>query len=163
MLTELAKLEEECMAAYEEYDAFTVATKTREFLRNVFASHYLEMAKGRAYGDGVTKEEQEAAWFTLHRVVKDLLLLMAPITPYVTDSIWRKLYGTQSIHLERFPKPKRYDVSEKVGLGILEFNAQVWEAKRGKGLALRDQIETTIPENLKLFEKDLARMHHIKP
>jgi len=162
VLTELAKLQEECAAAYENYDFFTVANKTREFLRNVFASHYLEMAKGRAYGDGVTKEEQEAAWFTLHKVVKETLLLLAPITPYVTDYVWRKLYGTQNIHLEKFPKPKRYDVSEKVGQSILEFNSQVWEAKRGKGLTLRDQIETRIPTNLKPFEADLVRMHHIK-
>jgi valyl-tRNA synthetase len=162
VLTELAKLQEECVAAYENYDVFTVATKTREFLRNVFASHYLEMAKGRAYGDGVTKEEQEAAWFTLHTVVKEMLLLLAPITPYVADYIWRRLYGGQSVHLEKFSKPKRYDVSEKVGQSILEFNSQVWEAKRGKGLTLRDQIETTIPTSLKPFEKDLVRMHHIK-
>jgi len=162
VLTELAKLQEECIAAYEDYDFFTVANKTREFLRNVFASHYLEMAKGRAYGEGATKEEQEAAWFTLHKVVRELLLLLAPITPYVTDYVWRKLYGTQNIHLERFPKPKRYDVSEKVGQSILEFNSQVWEAKRGKGLTLRDQIEARIPTNLKPFEADLVRMHHIK-
>jgi valyl-tRNA synthetase len=162
VLNEMAKLQEECATAYENYDAFTVATKVREFLRNVFASHYLEMAKGRAYGDGASKEEQEAAWFTLHEVVKGLLLLLAPIIPYSTDSIWRKLYGTQTIHLEKFPKPKRYDVSEKVSQSILEFNAQVWEAKRGKGLALRDQIEAVIPPNLKPFEKDLVRMHHIK-
>jgi valyl-tRNA synthetase len=163
MLTELAKLQEECIAAYEEYDSFTVATKIREFLRNVFASHYLEMAKGRAYGDGVTKEEQEAAWFTLHEVVKNLLLLLAPITPYITDYIWRRLYGTQSVHLEQYPKPTRYDVSEKVSQSILEFNAQVWEMKKGKGLALRDEIEARIPPDLKPFEKDLIRMHHIKP
>jgi hypothetical protein len=35
--------------------------------------------------------------------------------------------------------------------------------KKGKGLALRDEITATIPPNLKPFEKDLIRMHHIKP
>ncbi|HXW37446.1 MAG TPA: class I tRNA ligase family protein, partial [Nitrososphaerales archaeon] len=162
MLNELARLEEDCIAAYERYDSFAVATKLREFLWNVFASHYLEMAKGRAYGDGTTKEEQEAAWFTLHAVVKGVLLLLAPISPFITDAIWRRLYGTQSIHQERFPKPKRYDVSERVSQSIIEFNAQVWKTKRDKGLALKDQISTKIPSHLKPFEKDLVRMHHIK-
>jgi valyl-tRNA synthetase len=161
MLNELGKLTQECVEAYGRFDVFTVSTKVREFLWNVFASNYLEMAKGRAYGDGVTKDEQEAAWYTLHRVVKNLLLILAPITPYLTDYAWRKLYGTSSIHLEGFPEAERYDVSEKVSQGIMEFNAQVWKTKKDKGLALKDSINTRIPANLKQFEKDLVRMHHI--
>ena len=162
MLNELGKLTQDCADAYERFDVFTVSTKVREFLFNVFASNYLEMAKGRAYGDGATKAEQEAAWYTLHKVVKGMLLLLAPITPYLTDHTWRKLYGAQSIHLEAFPKPERFDVSEKVSQSIMEFNAQVWKTKRDKGLALKDSISARIPPNLKHFEKDLVRMHHLK-
>jgi valyl-tRNA synthetase len=162
MLNELGKLTQECTEAYERFDVFTVSTKVREFLWNVFASNYLEMAKGRAYGDGATKEEQEAAWYTLHKVVKSMLLLLAPITPYLTDHVWRKQYGTQSIHLEKLPKAERFDVSEKVSQSIMEFNAQVWKSKRDKGLALKDPIAARIPANLKHFEKDLVRMHHLK-
>lgn len=161
VLNELGKLTEDCVEAYGRFDLFTVSTKVREFLWNVFASHYLEMAKGRAYGDGATKGEQEAAWYTLHTVVRSMLLLVAPITPYITDSVWRKLYGARSIHLERFPKPQRFDVSEKVSQSIIEFNAQVWKSKKDRGMALKDSITTKIPANLKQFEKDLVRMHHI--
>jgi len=121
----------------------------------------LEMAKGRAYGDGATKGEQEAAWYTLHTVVKSLLLMLAPIVPYLTDYVWRKQYGAQSIHLEAFPKAQRFDITEKVSQSIMEFNAQVWKTKRDKGLALKDPIAARIPANLKHFEKDLVRMHHI--
>jgi valyl-tRNA synthetase len=161
MLNELGKLTEDCVEAYERFDVFTVSTKAREFLWNVFASNYLEMAKGRAYGDGATEAEQGAAWYTLHRVVKTLLLLLAPVIPYLTDYVWRKLYGTQSIHLQPFPKAERFEVSEKVSQSIMEFNAQVWKTKRDKGLALKDPIAARIPTNLKHFEKDLIRMHHI--
>ena len=161
MLNELGKLTQECAAAYERLDVFTVSTKVREFLWNVFASNYLEMAKGRAYGDGTTTREQEAAWYTLHKVVKSMLLLLAPITPYLTDYVWRRQYGAQSVHLEGFPKAERFDVSEKVSQSIMEFNAQVWKTKRDKGLALKDPIVTRVPANLKHFEKDLVRMHHI--
>jgi valyl-tRNA synthetase len=161
MLNELGKLIDECKKAYQNFDVFTVATKTREFLWNVFASNYLEMAKGRAYGDCVTKDEQEAAWYTLHEVVRSVLLLLAPISPFITDYIWRRLYGTQNIHLERFPVSCKFDVSEKVSQSIIEFNEQVWKTKRDKGLALKDSISARIPANLKQFEKDLVRMHHI--
>ncbi len=161
MLNELGKLIDECISSYERFDAYGVATKVREFLWNVFASNYLEMAKGRAYGDGVTKAEQEAAWYTLHEVVKGLLLLLAPITPYVTDYIWRKQYGPDTIHLQTFPRSKRFDVSEKVSQNILEFNAEVWKTKRDRGLALKDSIVAKVPPSLKPFEEDLVRMHHL--
>ena len=94
-------------------------------------------------------------------MIKNLLLLLAPITPFLTDYVWRKLYGAQSIHLEEFPEAQRFDVSEKVSQSIIEFNAQVWKTKRDKGLALKDPITARIPANLKHFEKDLVRMHHI--
>src|ERR1700730_12520372 len=84
ILSELNRLIEECMSGYAQGNAFVPATKIREFGWNVFAAHYIEMTKGRAYGDG-TNEEKEAAWFTLHRVMRCLLLLVAPITPHISD------------------------------------------------------------------------------
>ena len=162
VINELGKLTAECVEAYESFDVYAVSTKVREFVWNVFAANYMEMAKGRAYGDGASREEQEAAWYTLHLVVRNLLLLLAPIVPHFTDYIWRKQYGNGSVHLERFPKAERFDVTEKVSQSIMEFNAEVWKAKREKGLGLKDPFEARIPPALKLFEKDLVRMHHLE-
>ena len=134
----------------------------REFLWNVFASHYIEMAKGRAYGDSASTEEQEAAWYTLHEVLRGMLLLLAPITPYLTDQVWRKIYGVKSIHLEMFPKPMKFAINQKVSQSILEFNTQLWKVKKDKGLALKDPVDAKIPDLLKPYEKDLVRMHHIQ-
>jgi len=49
ILAELNKLTAECMQGYEDFNMFVPATKIREFLWNVFAAHYIEMTKGRAY------------------------------------------------------------------------------------------------------------------
>ncbi len=162
MLSELGKLITECVRSYEEYDTFRVATRLREFLWNVFASHYIEMAKGRAYGDNASVEEQEAAWYTLHEVLRSMLLILAPISPYITDQVWRKIYGTTSIHLEMFPKPMKFAINQKVSQSILEFNTELWKVKKAKGLALKDPVEAKIPNLLKPYEKDLVRMHHIQ-
>jgi len=162
MLSELGKLITECVRSYEQFDSFSVATRLREFLWNVFASHYIEMAKGRAYGDSASTEEQEAAWYTLHEVLRGMLLLLAPITPYLTDQVWRKIYGVKSIHLEMFPKPMKFAINQKVSQSILEFNTQLWKVKKDKGLALKDPVDAKIPDLLKPYEKDLVRMHHIQ-
>lgn len=161
ILNELAKLGKECIEAYGKFDLYTPATRIREFLWNVFAAHYIEMTKSRAYGDNVSRAEQEAAWYTLHQLMKNVLLLLAPITPHITDSIWKNLYGKRSIHLELFPRTRNFRISEKLSQSIIDFNTQVWKVKREKGLALRDSIEVAIPRSLKPYENDIIRMHHI--
>jgi valyl-tRNA synthetase len=161
ILSELYRLCEECISAYEQFNVFVVANKIREFVWNQFTSHYIEMVKPRAYGEGFSLEEQEAAWYTMHYVLKTLLLLLAPITPFITDYIWRKIYSDKSIHLECFPRVRYYGIDEKVGEKLIEFNNSVWKAKKDKGLALKDSISYKIPDDLKQFAKDLTRMHNL--
>jgi valyl-tRNA synthetase len=163
ILSELYRLVSESMRGYEDFNVYVPAIKIREFLWNVFAAHYIEMTKGRAYGDGVSEDDQKAAWFTLHEVMESILLLLAPITPYITDHVWRKMYGTRSIHLESFPVPKRYSISGEVSQSIIDFNTEVWKNKKERGLAMKDSVEIQIPPELKPFEPDMVRMHHIIP
>ena len=161
ILAELSNLIEACLKGYEDFNFFVPASKIREFAWNLFASHYVEMVKPRAYGQGFSKTEQRAAWFTLHTCLKTLLLLLAPITPFVCEAIWLKLYGKKSIFLERFPKARWKSKLTKFTQKLVEFNSEVWEAKKKKGLSLKDSIKFEIPKELKIFEKDLRAMHNI--
>ncbi|HDM05670.1 MAG TPA: valine--tRNA ligase, partial [Candidatus Aenigmarchaeota archaeon] len=102
ILGELSKLIKEVREDFEKYAFYAGVTKIRDFTWNLFASHYIEMSKPRAYGRGFNKEEQMAAWYTLHTCLKTILKLLAPVTPFITDYIWRKLYSKKSIHLEKF-------------------------------------------------------------
>lgn len=150
------------MAGYEEGNGYIPATKIREFVWNIFAAHYIEMVKGRAYGDAVTKEEKEAAWFTLHRVMKSVLLLTAPITPHMTDHIWKRVYGQHSIHLERFPVADKNKAAKGVGAAIIKFDETIWKSKRDRGVSLREPVQVKVPPKLKPYAADLERMHHIQ-
>lgn len=167
ILTELGRLIIDCKKAYEEMNFFVPANRVREFLWNVFADHYIEMVKQRAYGEGeFTELEAEAARYTLHTCLKVMLQLLAPITPFVTDFVYRELYG-ESVHGMTFPSAKIKRAEEgpdptAITKEILDFNSKVWNEKKSKGLTLRDNISIKVPENLKRFEKDLAAMHGIK-
>ena len=162
ILSELNELIKKCIDGYNNFDFFIPANTIREFTWNLFASHYLEMAKSRAYGQGFNEKEQKAAWYTLHLVLKTLLKLFAPIAPYITDYVWRELYGKESIHLELFSKPEWEFNLEKFTEQITEFNTKIWKMKKDKGLSLKTEIEIRIPKELKQFEKDLIKMHNIK-
>ena len=161
ILSELSVLVEECIEGYKEFNFFIPAIKIRDFMWNTFASHYIEMSKPRAYAIGFSKQEQQGAWKTLHTCLRTCLLLLAPITPFITDVVWRRLYGRRSIHLMRFPKPvwdKKYTVYTEE---IKQFNSSVWGLKKSRGLSLKDSIEYEIPESLRQFRKDLVAMHRI--
>src|SRR5947199_220432 len=49
ILAELNRLVESCRGAYEDLNLFLPANRARDFLWNLFAPHYVEMVKGRAY------------------------------------------------------------------------------------------------------------------
>ena len=162
ILSELKKSYDKCLEGYKSFNFFIPATEAREFLWNLFASHYIEMVKKRAYGEGFNEEEQKAAWYTLHKVMKTLLKLLAPIIPFVTDFIWMKMYGRESIHTQLFEE--RFEVEDLSSYTpkIVEFNSKVWKEKKDRGLSLKDSIKVEIPKELNIFERELKSMHNIE-
>jgi valyl-tRNA synthetase len=120
------------------------------------------MVKARAYGDGFTEDEKNAAIYTLHKVLSTILLLLAPITPFITDFMWQTLYSKETIHKQRHPEPQGMENMSKFTKEIADFNSRVWNEKKSKGLSLKDQITLEIPESLKPFVGDLIPMHRIE-
>ncbi len=162
ILSELDSLIRECKKGYAEYNFFVPAVAVREFTWNVFAAHYIEMVKARAYGDGFTGDEKNAAIHTLHKVLSTILLLLAPITPFITEFMWNSLYSTETIHKQRFPEPLGMDDMTKHTKSISEFNSSVWNEKKSKGLSLKDPITMDVPQDLMQFAKDLIQMHKLE-
>jgi len=162
ILSELNNLIKECKKGYDEYNFFVPAIAIREFTWNIFAAHYIEMVKARAYGIGFSDEERDSAIFTLHKTLSTILKLLAPITPFITDHLWKTLYSTESIHKEHQVKVEDEYPENKLTNEITEFNSKVWNEKKAKGLSLKDSFSFLIPENLKSFEKDLKSMHNLE-
>ena len=161
ILSELSILIETCEKGYRDFNFFIPAGAIRDFLWETFASHYMEMAKPRAYGQGFTRAQQKAAWYALHTVMKDLLLLLAPLTPFIVDQIWTQLYSKKSVHMETLPKPTWAKTYKRHTEKVLAFNREVWKMKKEKGLALRDPLEMQVPKALAPFLNDLTKMHSL--
>jgi len=161
ILSEVNRLIDECMKGYEDFNFYIPSNLVKDFVWNLFASHYIEMVKKRAYGEGFGKEEQESAWYTLHEVLKSILLLLAPIVPFITDYIWKNLYGKNSIHKELFPKKFKTKDYTKLTKSIVEFNSKIWSEKKKKNISLKEPIKARIPKKLKMFSKDLKAMHNL--
>ena len=170
ILAELAKLVQECRRGYDDYNFFVPANAIRDFTWNVFAAHYIEMVKGRAYDSN--QQGHASALYTLHRVFSTILLLLAPMTPFISEELWSKMYSEKksSIHHQQLPAAKEGKDAEfaKYTKAITDFNSQVWNNKKetvsketGKPMSLKDPIEIAVPEELAPFAADLASMHNL--
>ena len=162
ILSELDKLIKECKRGYEEYNFFIPAIAIREFTWNVFAAHYIEMVKARAYGIEFSDEEKNGAIFTLHKVLSTILKLLAPITPFITEYLWKELYSKDSIHKEKQVEEENISFQKDITKEITEFNSKVWNEKKSQNLSLKDSIKIEIPESLESFKKDLKSMHNLE-
>lgn len=161
ILAELDNLILECKKGYDDYNFFIPAIAIREFTWNVFAAHYIEMVKSRAYGISVTEQQRDGAIYTLHKVLSTILKLLAPITPFITEHLWNTLYSESSIHKEKQAESEGIEKVDNLTKEISEFNSKVWNDKKAQNLSLKDSIKMEIPEILKEFEIDLKSMHHL--
>ncbi|HEX6647059.1 MAG TPA: valine--tRNA ligase [Nitrososphaeraceae archaeon] len=168
ILSELNKLITTCIKGYDSYNFFIPATSIRDFTWNVFASHYVEMIKGRVY-DNENKNSRISSLYTLHRCFSTILLLVSPICPFITDKLWKTLYSSESIHKQKFPKTNDFFKEfEKYTEKIMEFNSLVWNKKKnsinpntGKPLSLKDSTSINVPSELTEFAQDLKTMHNL--
>jgi valyl-tRNA synthetase len=171
ILAELAKLVEECQRGYDEYNFFVPANAVRDFTWNLFAAHYVEMVKGRAYSQ--ESPGHDSALYTLHKCFKTVLLLLAPITPFIAEELWTKMYSNKTIHHQELPhfnqQPEADGEMTKFTTPITEFNSLVWNKKKetvsketGKPLSLKDPIDIPVPDQLTPFRKDLEEMHNLQ-
>lgn len=168
ILAELNQLIKKCRAGYDEMDVFAVANAVRAYTWNVFADHYIEAVKPRAYNkDNEFDEElQHGAWHTLHASLTTILKLLAPICPFITEAVWQELYSSESIHVQRFPEEKPEWKSDLIKLTpqFMNFNALVWKYKKEKGIALSRKLAATVyaPKELENLKEDLKAMHGIR-
>jgi valyl-tRNA synthetase len=169
IISELSILTDDCKKGYNDFNFFVPSNAIREFTRNLFAAHYIEMVKARAYNQEDSIGHKSAI-FTLHRCLSTILLLLAPICPFITEELWTKIYSVKSIHVQHLPDFSQgdyHELSKYTGL-ITDFNSKVWNKKKetisektGKPLSLKDPLEISIPTELNLFKKDLGLMHSL--
>jgi len=94
----LAKLNSTIKSVDEALMAYKISEAGQllyDFLWNDFCDWYLELSKG---------EKQNLA--VLHHVLKNILILLHPITPFVTEQIWSELPSTKGLLINTaFPSP----------------------------------------------------------
>ena len=150
---------------YAEYDFHNPVVDIINFVRDDFASHYVETVKRRAYNNDpvvkFTPAERNAAVKTLREALKTVLELLYPINPALTYFLYNNLFSAD-LTKQKFPTPSA-NKSTIVGAELADFNSAMWKAKKDNALSLKDPIKSAIaPESLKSVEVELKAMHNIQ-
>jgi len=104
MLSELHAVVRDVTASLEAFDTAAAGRRLAAFIDDL--SNWYVRRSRRRFWDGPSSADGASAFATLYECVTTLTLLMAPITPFVTDYVWgvlRRAGAPESVHLASWP------------------------------------------------------------
>jgi len=163
------------LKAYEEYEYHVVLHAIYDFFTVELSSFYLDVIKDRAYCSGKSSLLRRSLQTATFEILKDSLLLLAPILPFTADEAWEAMpcYSGKepSVHLGLFPEGKdrrldpglRADMDALIGVRekVLKELEKAREAKLvGNSLEAAVTLKTSADEAalLEKYESDLAAL-----
>ena len=102
ILHRLEMLKNDMDSAFDEYRFNDVAQGGYKFLWNEFCDWYLELVKTDMQNEETKKESQ----YVLYTVLREILLLLHPVMPFVTAEIWQALPGHADEDIATLPYPE---------------------------------------------------------
>jgi valyl-tRNA synthetase len=133
LLAELSQACSEVTAAMDQYQFDRALKLLREFSWNVLADNYIELAKGRLYGEG---PERDGACTALRETLDALCRLLAPFAPHFAEEVFSRLEN-ESVHRKDWPRPAWHDENALAdGRLVVRLAAEIRRYKHEQGLAL---------------------------
>jgi len=160
------KFVETVVNAYRNYDFYVVVEQMYSYFWQTVADEYLELVKYRLF------QEDLSAFYTLSRILKDIIVLLHPIAPHITEEIYSLMWGDKiSVQLERLPDVSdiEYDKRfEEFDAKLRSLTSAIRTAKIKNRIPLSAPVKVTIrgPKDLlefsKSIETDLMRTFRIE-
>ncbi len=107
LLSKYNKLVQNVTNAFEEYDLNKVVRLLTAFVSEDLSNWYIRRNRNRFWGSSLN-ESKKAVYITTYEVLVGLSKLIAPITPFLSEEMYRNLTGEESVHLTDYPV---YDAS----------------------------------------------------
>ncbi|MBQ6371245.1 MAG: valine--tRNA ligase [Firmicutes bacterium] len=91
MLSRLGEAVKYVTETMEKYDLALAGQRIYDLIWNEYCDWYIEIVKQRLYGED--EEDKQVARAVLVSVLKDMLTLLHPFMPFITEEIWGYLPG----------------------------------------------------------------------
>ncbi len=103
ILSKGQRVAKEVAEKLDHYDLGLAADAVLNYIWSDFCDWYIELVKPRLFSEDA--EDKKVAVSVLVAVLKDILRLLHPFMPFITEEIWSKLPGTEDfLMLNHWPK-----------------------------------------------------------
>jgi isoleucyl-tRNA synthetase len=141
ILVRLARLTHTVRAEFDAYELTRGARAIGDFIVDDLSNWYVRRSRERFWGRA-DRADTRAAFATLHRVLQDVARLLAAITPFHADWLYRAVRPGASVHLATFPStPVTVDARLEEGMRLVRLLARL-------GRAARDRVRIRVRQPL---------------
>lgn len=164
ILSRLQQVKTQVDKGFSDYRFDNIANSLYHFVWDEYCDWYLELAKVQLQSDD--PQIQAGCRKTLIEVLEEILRLLHPITPFITEELWQKVSlvtGSRqaneqtSISVQSYPEPDASLASESAELAFESLKSEI-EAIR----ALRSEMQLSPAQRVPLFaegEQALLQAH----
>lgn len=158
ILLELNQLISKVEKSMDEFDFISVSHELSNFIWNQYCSWYIELSK-------VNLQDQElaaASLSTLVYILQQVIIMLHPILPFVTEEIYQKMKYQKSILLENYPKAEKinFEKNGKVFVEtLIEIISAVREVRNQFGLGFKTKLDLHIATDQNLFTSEKEQLN----
>jgi valyl-tRNA synthetase len=156
ILSQLGKAIARATRAHEDYEFGDAKQAAEDFFWADFCDNYLELSKGRLYGEPLALEAHPgldadalrlSAQTALYIALSSVLKLFAPAMPHITEECWSWYFqqwtGRRGIHDEPWPQldvPAEWEADAKLGQSVVDVLAAVRKWKSEHSVSIKKPL-----------------------
>lgn len=148
----MSQLIDEVTKNMEMYD-MSLATRPFDLFIEDLSTWYLRRSRERL------KDGDQEARVTLYNILKTTAKLLAPFTPFISESMWQKLKNEddkESVHLSDWPKVKEINENIISEMGIVRHVVTLGlEARQRAGIKVRQPLKSLSIKSYVLSEPQI--------
>ena len=160
ILARLTQLNLSLTESYENYDTSMIVKLLKEFVVNDLSTWYIRRSRDRI-SSHENEVDRNTALGILYQVLVALSKFMAPITPFISEEIYRNLTSDSSVHLASFPQGDKSFLDNE----LLEDMKRVREIvemghskRKDKNIKLRQPLSLLTYSAREQLSKDLEQV-----
>lgn len=162
----LNSLVAEVTDAMEQYEPTRAGRAIQDFVMDNLSNWYVRLNRKRFWG-GEMDSDKLAAYQTLYECLRKVVIMSAPIAPFITDRIYRDLLGDQSktVHLADWPVSDSALVDKPLEqrMGYAQsISSMVLALRRKVNIKVRQPLaKIMIPASDETFRQQVRGMQHL--
>ena len=165
IISKLNSLIKNVNESYDDYEPTKAGRLIQSFVVDELSNWYVRLCRKR-FWKGELTEDKKAAYYTLHLCLKEVSVLMSPISPFYSDLLYRDLsVSNNSVHLSDFPEHQsqliNHDLEEKMNL-CQQVSSLVLSIRKKEKIKVRQPLQKIlIPSKGEAFERVIKEVESL--